>query len=571
METKNALAIRSKKNSYICLNSLQMRTLKLFFVVLVLLINSIAVYCQVSSKERDYTITYTDSTISLLFDMPVSVRALNEKVNAEIPLELISSKQNRYVINNPSPGTIIKLEYSNLNARNSAITTSYVATASLSTGVINVYFNHPVNTTFSQGTDAVNVGNALDDMLISYINACTTSLDIAIYNSASPNASSGIAGAINAAFTRGVQVRVIYDGSTSSNMIPLLNSAIPRLASPNNSSYGIMHNKFVIFDANSTDVNKPVVWTGSTNWTVAQIDGPDKNNAIVIQDQSLALGYTLEFEEMWGSTTATPNLTASKFGPYKTDNTPHTYNINGTIVNSYFSPSDGTTAKIIDAIQSAASDIAIAAMLITRADISAALINKYTTGITATHLVMDTQNPQGNQKGALQAGISMSQVRTDTSSGVMHHKFMVVDNFNSTSDPLVLLGSHNWSASAENRNDENTLIVHDLNIANQYYQAFAYLYELTGGVLTSDGFNLSNDTLTVYPNPSNGVYRFQANNNAVSAVEVRVYNVLGNRIYSKYFSNLFDASIDLTNEASGLYMISVSSSIGVSYFNVVKQ
>lgn len=84
-----------------------------------------------------------------------------------------------------------------------------MATASLSTGVINVYFNHPVNTTFSQGTDAVNVGNALDDMLISYINACTTSLDIAIYNSASPNASSGIAGAINAAFTRGVQVRFV--------------------------------------------------------------------------------------------------------------------------------------------------------------------------------------------------------------------------------------------------------------------------------------------------------------------------------------------------------------------------
>lgn len=88
--------------------------------------------------------------------------------------------------------------------------------------------------------------------------------------------------------------------------------------------------------------------------------------------------------------------------------------------------------------------------------------------------------------------------------------------------------------------------------------------------MSSDGINLLNDTFIVYPNPSNGIYRFQANNNAVSAVEVRVYNVLGNRIYSKYFSNLIDASIDLTNEASGLYMISVSSSSGVSYFNVVK-
>jgi phosphatidylserine/phosphatidylglycerophosphate/cardiolipin synthase-like enzyme len=58
----------------------------------------------------------------------------------------------------------------------------------------------------------------------------------------------------------------------------------------------------------------------------------------------------------------------------------------------------------------------------------------------------------------------------------MHHKFMVVYNFNPTSDPLVLLGSHNWSSAAQTKNDENTLSVHDANIANQYYQAFAYLY-----------------------------------------------------------------------------------------------
>ncbi|HYX06621.1 MAG TPA: phospholipase D-like domain-containing protein, partial [Bacteroidales bacterium] len=52
------------------------------------------------------------------------------------------------------------------------------------------------------------------------------------------------------------------------------------------------------------------------------------------------------------------------------------------------------------------------------------------------------------------------------------NKYMVVDQSLPASDPVVLTGSHNWSAAAEDRNDENTLIVHDATIANIYYQNF---------------------------------------------------------------------------------------------------
>ncbi len=55
----------------------------------------------------------------------------------------------------------------------------------------------------------------------------------------------------------------------------------------------------------------------------------------------------------------------------------------------------------------------------------------------------------------------------------MHHKYLIVDNSDRSSDPLVLTGCHNWSSSAELRNDENTLIVHDATIANIYYQEFS--------------------------------------------------------------------------------------------------
>ena len=92
-----------------------------------------------------------------------------------------------------------------------------------------------------------------------------------------------------------------------------------------------MHNKFVVIDANSTDPNVPAVWTGSTNWTPAQLS-TDRNNAVAVQDQSLARVYTIEFEEMWGSSTATPGT--SLFGSRKTDNTPHYLVVGGKKVES---------------------------------------------------------------------------------------------------------------------------------------------------------------------------------------------------------------------------------------------
>ena len=540
-----------------------------------LFLQNIIVFGQISSKERDYKITYNENNIELSFDHPVIAKAFLQNDQTEIPLNKIDNNHFVYTLKNTEPSSIIKLDYQLLEGENTGFQTSYIATPSKSTGTINVYFNHPVDTSYSQGQNAVNLGNQLDEKLITYINACTSTLDIAIYNSYSPSSTTGIAGAINAAFSRGVQVRIIYDGSTGSTMIPLLNISIPRVASPDNSSYGIMHNKFVIFDANDSDANKPIVWTGSTNWTVAQIDGPDKNSVIAIQDQSLALGYQIEFNEMWGSTTTIPNNSISKFGPYKLDNTPHTYNIGGKIVNSYFSPSDGTTSKIIGTINSANSDIDVATMLITRSDISSALISKYANDLISTQLILDTQNPQGNQKAALQAGINTDKVRTDTSSGVMHHKFMVVDNYKSDSDPLVLVGSHNWSSSAETKNDENILIVHDLNIANQYYQAFAYLYKLSGGVIVAPlavtDNQLQSNKYQLYPNPSNGIFYIKSEKIIAGNTDLRIYDTTGKRIEQQNIANFSTTSIDLTMQPAGIYFISITNASGQSHIKIIKQ
>ena len=545
-------------------------------ILIFFLFSIFSVFSQESVAEKDFTVYYFSNRLELDFNkakVPYSIKVTDVFANKEVVLEK-TSNPDFFIINSVKPSQFFKIEYT-LKEAKTQISSVTIASKSVSSGAINVYFNHTVDTSFSQTQAAVNLADTLDDMLISYINNCIATLDIAIYNSYSPSATTGIAGAINAAYARGVQVRVIYDGSTSSVMIPLLNSAIPLLASPTSSSYSIMHNKFVIIDALCNNPFLSYVWTGSTNWTAAQIDGPDKNNAIVIQDQTLAAAYTLEFEEMWGSSTAFPNPTNSKFGQYKTDNTPHNFIIGGKTVESYFSPSDGTTAKIISAVNSANTDIEVAVMNFTRTDISAALINKFSSGLTNINVLVDSSNPTSNQISNLQSGLSPNHAVIDAASGIMHHKFMVVDNFDSTSDPQVLTGSHNWSTSAETKNDENTLIVHDANIANQYFQAFASVYQAAGGIITTP---LSNNIetikddgiLKIIPNPNYGIFELTSNEN-LNSIEVLLFDVLGKQIQNKQYTSFNNFTIDMTSEKAGFYLMEVNYGEKSYHYKIIKK
>jgi phosphatidylserine/phosphatidylglycerophosphate/cardiolipin synthase-like enzyme len=525
--------------------------------------------------EKDFNVVYSEGQLTLKFNSPETAQNITVtdlKTNAAIPLEA-NRITNSFELKHLHPAQMLKVDYATSENGQNISHSKFLVTPSTSSGTINVWFNHEVNTAYSQGHDAVNLGNALDDKLISYINACQNTLDMAIYNSYSPSATTGIAGAINAAYTRGVQIRLVYDGSTGSAMIPLLNPAIPVLASPTSSSYGIMHNKFVVFDADNADANVPLVWTGSTNWTVAQIDGPDRNSVILIQDQALAQVYKTEFQEMWGSSGATPDLLVSKFGPFKTDNTPHHLIVGGKAIDVYFSPTDSANTQIIAAINSANTDIDIATMLITRTDIRTALTNKYDSGMTNINIVTDSQNPASNQFATLQTALLPNHVVKFTDSGIMHHKFMVVDNYNLASDPLVTVGSHNWSSSAETKNDENMLVVHDPAVADQYYQAFAYLYLLAGGVITPLAVD-TNEAISgyvLYPNPSNGIYTLENKSGiALDNASITVCDILGKTIYTSQFNSLSSAVIDLTAQANGMYFVEIKGGNKSLHFKALK-
>lgn len=452
------------------------------------------------------------------------------------------------------PATILFAQAISVSGADSAFSSvSSFATQSNSTGKINIYFNTAVDPAVSTGTLALSIGDALEDSVIAYINRATESIDFCIYN-LNNSGLSNVSEALNNAKNRGVKIRFISSGNTAHYGSEELDNSIGVLESPYTSETGIMHNKFIVFDANSSNPEKPWVWTGSTNLSEDQVK-TDANNMLFIQDQTLAKTYQIEFEEMWGGPNLQPNKTNSRFGAQKTDNTPHKFMIGEIPVECYFSPSDGTNQQIINAINSADNDLNIETMLITRTDLANTIAAAKQRGVEV-HVITDnrTDNAQ-TVNDILNAALPNGKFVFDSwSGGILHHKLAIIDANFPASDPQVVTGSHNWSFSADNLNDENTLIIHDAEIANIYFQQFASRFtENSGSLYVAAQINdLKN--LKIYPNPATEIL-------TISSTElidrIELFNLLGEKISEFRPQNSQNISIDFRDKKPGIYLLNV--------------
>jgi len=433
------------------------------------------------------------------------------------------------------------------------------ATESNSTGDMKIYFNSDVDTTYSVYTPAQNIGGALDDTLVAYIDRAEESIDFAIY-SFSNIASASVPNALNRAKNRGLQVRVISCGTKQNQGLHYLDQDIPVLVAPDeNERDGIMHNKFAAIDAESSNPDKPIVWTGSTNISYNQVVS-DANNMIFIQDQALARAYKIEFEEMWGSNTAQPNEDYSRFGAHKTDNTPHEFIIGGNRVESYFSPSDGTNQQLVNVIHSADNNLNVGTMLITRTDLALAISEAKARGVAANVLTEGDANTETVNSILSDALGNNSYVFDNVTYGILHHKYAVVDNNKPAFDPLVVTGSHNWSNSANEINDENTLIIHNEDIANQYYQNFAARFTANNGMLATNTSLVKNKQETYfYPNPARNKIKVVAPD---EISRIKIFNLSGIKILETESGNSNSFDVNISHLEPGLYFIKVSTNSG---------
>lgn len=311
-------------------------------------------------------------------------------------------------------------------------------------GWFELYFTNPSSPLALQQT------GGMDIPLAAAIDSAKLSVDVAIY-SLSLNS---IRDALLRAYDRGVQVRMVMESDNLDRSDPqkLKDAGIPIIGDRRE---GLMHNKFVVVDNSE-------VWTGSSNFTDTGIY-LDNNNMIRIRSVKIAENFTKEFEEMFID---------DKFGDTIVSETPNPrVIIEGTPVDVYFAPDDKVQASLVDVINTAQESIYFMAFSFTADPLGAAIRARAEDGVTVAG-VMDTEQVNSNIGTEFdpfrQAGLD---VYRDGIEGQMHHKVMIID------ESIVILGSYNFTNSAEIRNDEAVLVIYNEDIAAQFIAEFQRVYE----------------------------------------------------------------------------------------------
>ncbi|MCB0641983.1 MAG: fibronectin type III domain-containing protein, partial [Phaeodactylibacter sp.] len=458
-----------------------------------------------------------------------------------------STLSHEFTIEDLDPATFYYVQVYSDNGQEQVMSAPRLySTASNSSGLMEVYFNKSTDPSYSTGPLPNGVGpDVVEAFILSKIEAAQHSIDITMYNTTRD----WLVDALEEAVDRGVQVRYIADDQTG-------NSALsPTPDFPvlyGNSGGALMHNKFMVFDANATA--DAYVITGSLNLTFGNVF-EQFNNVVGIQDEALAKAFTLEFEEMWGSSGPEPNFAEARFGDEKTSNTPQQFKIGDTWVECYFSPSDQTTARIREALETADETIDFALLLLTMDELAIALKDAYFDLVDVRGLVNSGSEPSSDFYFLQAQGL---EIYENWLFDILHHKYAIVDAHLPDSDPLVITGSHNWTFSAETQNDENTLIIHNADIANIYLQEFEARWQS----IVSTEESHANFSVKVFPNPADA-HLFLSGVPEGAFEELRLIDLLG-RVQ---WTGAFQPSIPTQPLNAGLYWLQLCTAAGqwISY------
>lgn len=311
----------------------------------------------------------------------------------------------------------------------------------------NAYHEHYVDNEKAGHRDPQNP----DKLFVQLIQRAQQSLDVAIFDIDEPSA----VDALIAAAKKGVRVRIMTD---SDNLYTRNGELRPHfqalqaagVAFKGDERSGLMHHKFVIMDGAH-------VLTGSLNLTPYSLYR-DNNNALRVSSPELAQNYQAEFNRMFEQGLLGPNDHAIPFPTVKVD---------GARIQTFFSPKGGTKQAILNLLSKAQSSIRFMAFSVTDKDIQSVLVKKARAGV----------HVEGIFDGCMLSQYSIYQdlltknikVHIDGNQALMHSKVFIVDR------QVVITGSYNFSMSAEERNNENTLLVHSAKTAKYYEQEFSRL------------------------------------------------------------------------------------------------
>ena len=223
----------------------------------------------------------------------------------------------------------------------------------------------------------------------------------------------------------------------------------------------LMHNKYVVID-------ERIVWTGSWNLTESGTYR-NNNNAVRIVSDLLAENYTVEFEEMFED---------RQFGSASPADTPYRQVIvengdrdGGIRIESYFAPEDQVAEKVLALVKEAEESIRFMAFSFTHDGLGNAMMNQDEAGLTVQGVFEERgADLEYSEFGRMYSAQPRMDVRLDGNTYMMHHKVIILDN------ETVVLGSFNFSKSADEMNDENVLVIYDRDIASLFRAEFKRMY-----------------------------------------------------------------------------------------------
>ena len=283
----------------------------------------------------------------------------------------------------------------------------------------------------------------IDQALLRLINSAQRSVDCAFYELQLPAA----ADALIARHGAGVRVGIVSDSDYADRpaVRRCIAAGIPVVF---DERPAFMHDKFCVVDGR-------LVWTGSTNIT-ENCMYRNNNNSVLIDSTELAKDFASEFGEMFD---------AHRFGPDSPKDTPFPEVAlpDGTHVECYFAPEDDAGDALVRFAASARERIDFAAFSFTSADLAEAMSVRMQTGVRVRG-VFEKRGANAASSKYKWLSEHGAAVQTDTNPANLHDKFLVVDS------AAVATGSFNFSRNADERNDENLLIIHDPALARKYVE-----------------------------------------------------------------------------------------------------
>lgn len=349
---------------------------------------------------------------------------------------------------------------------------------------------HPaVSETFENGLIEVYISThkdlsqnnyVLEKEIVRFINEAKVTLDIAVQELRSGKINTGnpIKDAVLMAASRGVKVNLILEKSylrpgsdnqeTFDEFIQMDNILVKADSNP-----AIFHDKFVVRDY---DQPTAALLTGSTNFTDT---GTRRNyNHIIIlhlknqtqKNYDLLRSFKNEFIEMWDGTFG--NINDGQMGSYR---------IGNTRIKVLFSPDNDPDDYLLETIVAAKESLDI--MMFTfgsNSPLIAGVINRFQAVKYINH------SPTDEPKIKVRVGMEQEQckywsayptfkklgvpVKTEKTSAKLHHKVGIIDK------KIVVLGSYNWTLSANVKNDENALVISNPEIAELFTDTFEELW-----------------------------------------------------------------------------------------------